>query len=237
VVCAWKGDLRRLPRGRALLLCAGGGAALVANWWLIFSAFSYTSISVATVVYHTQPFLYAAMGAALLREETEPRRWMFMLVAFAGVVAIVQGRPAGTDSGHFFTGVAMALGAAVFWALAALAAKRLTGVPPHVIALVQCAAGVLLVAPFARLLPSPVDPGTWFFFAGIGVFYTGFVFTLIYGAVQKLSTTAAGTLSFVYPVVALAVDRVAFGQVLSAVQWLGVALVLAAMLLAARRAG
>ena len=51
---------------------------------------------------------------------------------------------------------------------------------------------------------------------------------LLYGAIQKLPVAMTGALSFVYPVVAIAVDRIAFGQSLAWTQVLGALLILLA---------
>jgi drug/metabolite transporter (DMT)-like permease len=62
----------------------------------------------------------------------------------------------------------------------------------------------------------------------MGVIYTGLVFILLYGAIQKLPTTVAGALSFIYPLVAIGVDFVAFGQRLETTQLVGAAAILIA---------
>ena len=54
------------------------------------------------------------------------------------------------------------------------------------------------------------------------------MYVLLYGAIQKLPTAMTGALSFIYPVVAIVVDRVAFGQKLAWVQVAGAVLILLA---------
>jgi drug/metabolite transporter (DMT)-like permease len=122
----------------------------------------------------------------------------------------------------------MALGAAFFYAIAAIVAKQLDGTPPHLIALVQVCVGSVLLAPFANLAGLPKDAGVWGTHLAMGVVYTGLVFTLLYGAIQKLPTHTAGALSFIYPVVAIGVDYLAFGQRLHPAQLLGAAAILLA---------
>ena len=108
------------------------------------------------------------------------------------------------------------------------------------IALVQVAVGVLMLAPFARLGPPPQGASTWLLLVTLGVVHTGLMYILLYGAVQKLPTYLQGALSFIYPVVAIGVDFVAFGHRLQPAQWLGAAAILlaaAAMNLQATRGG
>ncbi|MGO7969267.1 hypothetical protein ACC720_39170, partial [Rhizobium ruizarguesonis] len=54
-------------------------------------------------------------------------------------------------------GILMALGAAFFYALAALAAKWLKGTPPHLIALIQVATGMLILSPMTDFSHPPGD--------------------------------------------------------------------------------
>jgi drug/metabolite transporter (DMT)-like permease len=54
------------------------------------------------------------------------------------------------------------------------------------------------------------------------------MYVLLYGAIQKLPTAMTGALSFIYPVVAIVVDRFAFGQRLEWLQIIGAALILLA---------
>ena len=51
----------------------------------------------------------------------------------------------------------------------------------------------------------------------MGVIHTGLMYILLYSAIQKLPTHLTGALSFIYPVAALAVDRIAFGHQLQPV--------------------
>ncbi|MDN0076084.1 DMT family transporter [Crenobacter sp. SG2303] len=69
---------RRLPelrlRGRALLGAIGAGLLMATNWGLFFAAIPRSSIGVATVIFHIQPFWVMAMGAWWLREKVSVQR-------------------------------------------------------------------------------------------------------------------------------------------------------------------
>ncbi|MGJ7500859.1 DMT family transporter [Variovorax sp. ZT5P49] len=229
VVCLALGLLRRGLTLRQFALAAFGGVALVVNWVLIFASFSHASISIATAVYNTQPFMLVALGALLLSERLTAMKAVWLCIAFAGVVLVAQAKSGGGAGGSsYFIGVLMALGAAFCYAVAALVAKKLDGVAPHLIALIQVCVGIVMLAPFAQLKTLPTDAATWGVHLAMGVVYTGLVFVLLYGALQKLSTPVAGALSFIYPLVAIGVDYVAFGQRLGALQVVGAAAILIA---------
>ncbi|WP_230534334.1 DMT family transporter [Microvirga roseola] len=229
VVCAGLGVLRGILDRRVLLYSALGGVAIVINWLLLFGSYSRASIAVATAVYSTQPFILVGLGVLFLSERLTATKLMWLGLAFAGMVLIVQAKPdvgyVGTD---YLTGILMAFGAAFFYALTALFTKKLTGTPPHLIALIQVCIGIVMLLPFADLSKLPTDAGTWGTLAVLGIFYTGLMFTLQYGAIQKLPTHLTGSIYFVYPVVAIVVDVLAFGHRLHLAQVAGAAAILIA---------
>jgi drug/metabolite transporter (DMT)-like permease len=228
-VCAAMGLLRGVLTWRQAAWAALGGVAIVTNWLLLFGAYAHASISIATAVYNTQPFMLVAFGALLFGERITFRKIGWLALAFGGMLLIVQARPGASFAGsNYALGIAMALGAAFFWAVASVIAKRLTGTPPHLIALVQVCVGVLMLAPFTHFGDLPTDARTWTLLVTVGVVHTGIMYILLYGAVQKLPTYLQGALSFIYPVVAIAVDFIAFGHRLQPAQWLGAAAILLA---------
>lgn len=230
-ICA---ALRHFRRGiltrRLLALAVLGGVAIVVNWLLLFGAYSRASISISTMVYNTQPFMLLAIGGLFFKEKITATKLFWLGVAFAGMIAIVEAKPAGDFTGDdYLTGIAMALAAAFFYALAAMVAKQLKGVPPHLIALIQVVTGLLMLAPLAGGSGLPAEPVQWILLIAMGAIHTGLMYVLLYGAIQKLPTHLTGALSFIYPVAALVVDRIAFGHQLQAMQLIGsVAILIAA---------
>ena len=226
VACVLLGGFKTAIKPRQLLLAAVGGVALVVNWVLLFGAYSRASIAVATVVYHTQPFMLVALGVLVFKERVNARTWAWLAAAFMGLLLVVNGQANGP--GDYLAGVAMALGAAFFYALTAAITKRLTGMPPHLIVLIQMAVGCVMLAPFAEVISAQPPVQTWACLLAIGLIHTGLMSTLLYGALQKIPTALVGALSFIYPVVAVLVDRLALGHSLSVGQYAGGVLILAA---------
>lgn len=92
-VCGALGQLRRDALTRAtLLLAIAGGVALVINWLLLFAAYSYASISIATAVQH--PAVYAAgAGGAVSGERLTARKLLWLGLAFGGMMLVVLAQP------------------------------------------------------------------------------------------------------------------------------------------------
>ncbi|QEN88119.1 DMT family transporter [Labrys sp. KNU-23] len=228
LICLGLGLFRRdVITGRQIGLAVIGGIAIVANWLMLFAAYPRASISIATAVYNTQPFMLVGFGVLLFSEKLTASKLFWLGLAFAGMLGIVQakGGVAGTD---YLVGIGLALGAAFFYAIAALVAKKLKGVPPHLIALIQVIVGTLMLAPLAGLSHPPTGGQTWAILGTLGIVHTGLMYILLYGAIQKLPTSLTGALSFIYPVVAILVDLVAFGHRLDWLQMIGAGAILVA---------
>ncbi|MFI8559141.1 DMT family transporter [Pseudomonas putida] len=230
VICAAFGLLKVGVIGRtALLWAVVSGAAIVGNWVLLFASYSRASIAIGTAVYNVQPFILVGLAALFLGEKITVAKVTWLSVAFLGMLAIVSAHGAGQASGEdYLLGIAMALGAAFLYALAALIIKRLQGTPPHLIALIQVATGVVLLAPWVKSGGLPGEPSALASLVTLGMVHTGLMYVLLYSAIQRLPTALTGALSFIYPIAAILVDWVAFGHRLAPLQWLGVGLILLA---------
>lgn len=231
LICAFMGLLRPgLLNWRIFLWAALSGVAIVGNWILLFAAYSRASIGIATAVYNTQPFMLVGLGALFLGEKITLDKMAWLSLAFIGMLAITQSHGGSGYGGQaYLAGIALALGAAFLYAIAALLVKRLTGTAPHLIALIQVCVGILMLAPLADFTGlQEQSASSWSVLLALGVVHTGFMYVLLYGAIQKLPVALTGALSFIYPIVAIIVDWVAFGHRLQWMQWFGVATILLA---------
>ncbi|MBO9463138.1 DMT family transporter [Labrenzia sp. R5_0] len=232
VICSAQDLLHRHLTWKKLAVAAIGGVAIVVNWAMLFTAYSEASIGVATAVYNTQPFILVGFGILFLGERITVNKLGWLVIAFAGVLLIVQAKPGAVEyaGSNYALGIALSLGAAFFWAVAALLTKKLTGTPPQLIALVQVCVGILMLAPFVSWNALPEGTMAWGSLVTLGAVHTGLMYILMYGAVQKLPTYLQGAFSFIYPVVAILVDYAAFGHQLKPLQLVGAAaIIIAAM--------
>lgn len=230
LICGAFGFLRKdILTSRRFLLAVLSGVAIVGNWVLLFASYSRASIAIGTAVYNVQPFILVGLAALFLGEKITAQKLSWLALAFVGMLAIVSAHgEQGAVGSDYLLGIVLALGAALLYAFAALLIKHLSGTPPHLIALIQVCTGVLLLAPWAHFDALPQQPSAWASLVTLGVLHTGVMYVLLYGAIQKLPTALTGALSFIYPIAAIAVDWLAFGHRLQALQWLGVAAILLA---------
>ncbi len=220
--------LSRQPFSRltrfTLALAVIGGAALVVNWLLLFAAYSRISIGMATVVYNTQPFMLVLMGM-VLGERVSAVKWGWLLLAFGGVVILLSSELTPAHEEGLTTGVLLALGAAFSYALTAIIARKLHPLPAQHIAFIQVLVGVVMLLPLVHA-PELTASFPWRYLLILGIVHTGIMYQLLYSAIQKLPTPVTGSLSFIYPLVAMVVDYLVFHHALSAVQLLGGMLIL-----------
>ncbi|MEX0534469.1 DMT family transporter [Raoultella terrigena] len=209
-----------------LLLAIIGGVALVINWLLLFAAYARISIGMATVVYNTQPFMLVLMGI-LAGERVALIKWGWLALAFFGVVVLLSSELMQAHGGQLAAGIALALGAAFFYALTAMIARKLRPLPPQHIAFIQVIVGTIMLLPLVHR-PDFSAAFPWRYLLILGVVHTGIMYQLLYSAIQKLPTPAIGSLSFIYPIVAIVVDYLVFDHALAPVQLAGGTLILLA---------
>ncbi|MBB1201172.1 DMT family transporter [Enterobacteriaceae bacterium 89] len=216
--------LIRLTR-TALLLAVAGGVALVINWLLLFAAYERISIGMSTVVYNTQPLMLVLMGM-LMGERVPLIKWGWLALAFIGVVTLLSSELGGQNT-HLIAGIGLASGAAFFYTLTAIITRKLKSVSPQHIAFIQVVTGMVMLFPLASF-STITQQFPWGIVLTLGVIHTGVMYQLLYSAIQKLPTPVIGSLSFIYPLIAIVVDALVFGHTLNAIQMVGGVLILLA---------
>lgn len=221
---------------RDLMMIVLGGVLLVLNWVLLFTSYALSSISVGTVVYHTQPLLLVGLAAALLGERITHGHLVRAVIAFGGVVAISLGAEGSDGQPVRLSGIALALAAATLYAGATLIAKQLSHLRAHVVAAVQLTTGTVLLAPALLFTPLPSDAAGLGWLLLLGTVHTAVMYVLMYSSVGRLPTGTVAVISYLYPVVAVIVDSLAYGHRVTLVEGAGMLAILLAALAPRRRA-
>ncbi len=76
--------------GKQIAVLCITGVALGLNWMLLFEAFNYTSIAVATLCYYMEPTIVILLSPLLFRESLTGRKLVCVLISVAGI-ALVSG--------------------------------------------------------------------------------------------------------------------------------------------------
>lgn len=195
--------------------------AVVLNWVALFSSYSYTSIGIATTIYHVQPLIVFFVGALLFKEKITSDRLIWLALAFVGVILMINPFNSLTLTPGYLKGCGLALIAACLYAIATLCTKKINEVSPYIITLFQLLIGTILLSPLVNLTILPQTPIEWGSILVLGVIHSAFMYILLYSSFQKLSTSSIAILSYLYPSVAVAIDYIVFHKSLSTLQIIG----------------
>jgi drug/metabolite transporter (DMT)-like permease len=141
------------------------GLCLLASTVFNFFAITFLPLTVTASIAFTMPLMLCALSIPLLGETVGWRRWLAILIGFAGVLIIVQ-----PGSAAFHPAVILSLIGALFTALYMLLTRKLAGVDAATTQQFYAAlVATLCIAPFAfGGWAWPLDPAGWFAFVMIG---------------------------------------------------------------------
>lgn len=234
--CAYKGMFIAANLSRKNLgLAVFGGVLMVVNWVTFFAAIQRIGISVATIVFHVQPFIVLLLGAVLFREKIAANKLAWICLGFAGLVLAcglqVSGvQMSGQKSEQFVTGLLLTLTGACAYAGVTLTTRAMRNMPPHLIALIHCLVGLVLLAGLITIPVDGIKVQQWAWLLGLGLLPTALAYVLIYGALPNMPTSAIAMLTFIYPAMAVGVDYLVYGQRISLLQMAGLVLIVLASL-------
>ncbi|MFI5729457.1 DMT family transporter [Kribbella sp. NPDC051587] len=232
-----RGAFRGIPR-RAVLTSLGMGVfGYAAQAGLYFSALTRIDASLVALLLYLYPIL-VMVGAIMLGRERASRRRMWALgMALAGIGLVLSG----ASSGRFnLTGALLAISAAVVYTCYILVGDRTTAaVPPLALASLVCvgAFGTFLIAAVVRGSSGPlvqlsaIQPTGWLWLATLSLVSTVAAILLFFAGMARVGPSVASILSILEPVVTVVAAALVFHEHLSAVQGIGGAVVLAAVLI------
>lgn len=222
----WKGQ-KPFSGGsrRDSLLLLLSGAAMGINWILLFEAYRYTTVSVATLCYYFAPVLVTLLSPVLFRERLTRRQLLCFAMATLGLVLIT-----GLEPGGSLTGVLFGLGAAVFYAAVVLLNKYIRGVDGIRRTFLQFLASIVTLIPYVALTGgvtlNQLEAGGWLCLLVVGIMHTGINYCLYFSSLKALPGQRAAILSYIDPVTAVLVSVLVLREPLTGVQALGGCLVL-----------
>jgi drug/metabolite transporter (DMT)-like permease len=111
-----------LLRTRHPYLQALRGFLLVASTWFNFIAMKHLPLTTTAAIFFTIPLMVCALSALVLKEHVGPRRWIAVLIGFAGVLVIM--RPGTLD---FHWAMLCSIGASLMGALYNIATRKVGG--------------------------------------------------------------------------------------------------------------
>ena len=222
----------KIRREIPLLLLSG--VAMGVNWILLFEAYRYTTVSVATLSYYFAPVIVTVVCPILFREKLTARQILCFVMSTLGLVLITGigdvGR-GGTD----FIGILFGLGAAVFYAAVVLLNKFIKNVEGIHRTFLQFISAILTLIPYVAATSGVtlggMDGMGWTCLLIVGLVHTGITYCLYFSSLKELPGQKAAILSYIDPLVAVLVSVLLLGEGMTLWQGLGGLLILGFTLL------
>ena len=228
-----------MPSLRTIGICIGLGAvgyALQSGFY--FGALTKLGAAVVAQLLYIYPALVFLLALARRRETLALRKLLALASTSLGLVLLLQG--GGSTGGWALTGVLMALGSAVTYAIYITVASTLPAdLDPFLSAAIICTAAVLSLGTFAvsaGRLQFPTHAAAWFWLLLFSLVSTVLAMVTFLAGMRLVGPSAAAILSCIEPVVTAVTSAVVYSEHLSGWQIAGGLAVLGAVvLLQARR--
>lgn len=222
---------QKIPFGRIkkeLPLLIASGVAMGINWILLFEAYKYTSVSVATLSYYFAPVIVTAVCPLLFKEKLTGRQILCFVMSTVGLVLITG--IGGLTGGRDIVGILFGLGAACFYATVILLNKFIKNVEGIHRTFLQFIAAIIVLLPYV-LLTSGVTLGTldskgWINLLIIGLFHTGVTYCMYFSSLKELPGQKAAILSYIDPLVAVLISVTVLNEPMTLSQIIGGAMIL-----------
>lgn len=220
-----------LPIGtirRELPLLIISGMAMGINWVLLFQAYRFTTISMATLSYYFAPVIVIVACPILFREKMTPRQLICFVMSTAGLVLIIGAGGAG--NGTDLIGVLFGLGAAVFYATVILMNKFIRQVTGIHRTLIQFGGAILILLPYVAFTGGfhlgSLDGRGWICMLIVGLVHTGITYCMYFSSLKDLSGQETAVLSYMDPLVATLISVLLLGEPMTPAQALGGVMIL-----------
>lgn len=218
--------------GKLLVL---SGAAIGLNWVLLFEAYNYTSVAIATLCYYMAPVFVMLLSPFVLGEKLTRRKLLCVLVALMGMVFVSGVFDEGMSGTGDERGILFGLGAAALYACVIMTNQKLHDIPTYDKTITQLVMASVVTLPYALLTQEigvmSVSTQTIGLLLVAGVLQTGIAYALYFGSMDALDAQTVAIFGYIDPVVAILLsalilrETLNFGGIVGAILILGAAFV------------
>ena len=215
------GGGEKLPVSTTLWLVLTG-ALIGINWVLLFEAYNYTTVPVATLCYYMAPTIVMLSSPLLFGEKLTARKVICAAAAILGMVLVSGVIEGGGIQADNLRGVLFGLGAAVLYATVVIMNKRLRGIDAYRKTTIQLLSAGLVMIPYLILTGGfelgaggGLGAATLLLLLIVGIVHTGIAYVLYFGSIDGLKAQTVALLSYIDPVSALLFAALFLGEPLS----------------------
>ena len=204
------------------------GIAMGINWILLFQAYKYTTVSVATLSYYFAPVIVTVVCPILFRERLTAKQILCFIMSTLGLAMITGIGDVG--GGQDLLGILFGLGAAVFYATVILLNKFIKKVEGIHRTFLQFLAAITVLVPYVcltgGLAPGAMGTVGWANLLIVGLIHTGVTYCMYFSSLKELPGQKAAILSYIDPLVAVVISVVVLGESMTLLQAAGGVLIL-----------
>jgi len=227
-----KTSFRSLKKELYLLLFSG--VAMGFNWILLFEAYKYTTVAIATLSYYFAPVIVTLVCPLLFQEKLTKKQILCFLMSTLGLSLVIGITNLGSG-GNDAIGIAFGMGAAVLYATVILLNKFIKGVTGIHRTFLQFLAAIAVLIPYVFFTSGVnldnLDFTGWGCLLIVGLVHTGITYCLYFTSLKELSGQEAAILSYMDPLVAVLIGVLVLKEPLSWQQLIGGLLILGFTLL------
>lgn len=199
------------------------GAAMSVNWILLFEAYKYTTVAMATLSYYFAPVIVTVASTVLFREGLTAKQISCFVMSTLGLVMVIG--VSGGGGSHDLLGILLGLGAAVFYAAVVLINKGIRRVSGLNRTFMQFLAAILVMTPYISMTGGShlagLDMTGAVNLMVVGVFHTGICYCMYFSSLRYLKGQEASILSYIDPVVAVILSVAVLHEPVSPLQAAG----------------
>lgn len=203
------------------------GIAVGVNWILLFEAYKYTTVSVATLSYYFAPVIVTFICPFLFKEKLSAKQLVCFVLSTVGLVLITG---IGDTGGKGFTGVAFGLGAAVFYATAVILNKFIKNVDGIHRTFLQFISAIAVLLPYVLFTGGftlgNLNSVGWVNLLIVGFVHTGLTYSMYFSSLKELSGQKSAILSYIDPLVAVLISVAVLSESMTLTQAIGGAMIL-----------
>ena len=205
------------------------GIAMGFNWILLFEAYKYTTVAVATLSYYFAPVIVTVVCPFLFREKLSAKQILCFVFSTLGLALVIGITDLGKGSSDL-TGILFGLGAAVLYATVVLINKFIKGVAGVQRTFLQFLAAIVVLIPYVACTNGMTLGGMngkgWICLLVVGLLHTGLAYVLYFTALKDIPGQEAAILSYVDPLVAVVISVTLLGEPMTLPQIIGGILIL-----------
>lgn len=214
--------------GKELILLLISGMAMGVNWILLFEAYKYTTVSVATLSYYFAPVIVTLVCPILFKEKLTGKQIFCFVMSTVGLVLITG--IGGLSGGKDMIGILFGLGAAAFYASVILLNKFIKKVEGIHRTFLQFVSAIVVLLPYVLISGGvtimSLSAVGWVNLLIVGIVHTGVTYCMYFSSLKELPGQKAAILSYIDPLVAVLISVTVLGESMTLPQVIGGALIL-----------